>query len=73
MVEYPKRKGPLEFLEEMFGGGDTGVELVSALGRVPELRRILAHVQAIRAVAKDGGVCVVFPELSGFARPFASR
>lgn len=75
VVEYPKRKGPLEFLEEMFGGGDTGtgVELASMLGRMPELRRILAHVHAIRAVAKDGGVCVVFPELSGFARPFAGR
>ncbi len=72
VVEYPKRKGPLEFLEEMFGGGETGMDLVSSLGRVPELRRVLAHLQTLRAVAKDG-VSVIHPELSGFARPFGGR
>jgi len=74
VVEYPKRKGPLEFLEEMFGGGETeaGVDLAAALARFPQLRRVLAHVQALRAVAKDG-VSVIHPELSGFTRPFGSR
>ncbi len=74
VVEYPKRKGPLEFLEDMFGGGETeaGIDLAAALGRFPELRRILAHVQMLRAVAKDG-VSVIHPELSGFTRPFGSR
>jgi len=74
VVEYPKRKGALEFLEEMFGGGETGagIDLATALARFPELRRILAQVQTLRAVAKDG-VSVIHPELSGFTRPFGSR
>ena len=73
VVEYPKRKGPLEFLEQMFGGGEeTGVDLLAMLGRVPELRRILAHIQTLRAVSKDG-VSVIHPELSGFFRPFEVR
>ena len=49
---------------------ETGVDLL--VGRFPELRRVLAHLQTLRAVAKDG-VSVIHPELSGFARPFASR
>ncbi len=73
LVEYPKRKGPLEFLEEMFDGeAEMSTDVVAALGRVPELRRVLAEIRAIRAAARDG-VCVTFPELSGFATPFASR
>ena len=74
VVEYPKRKGPLEFLEEMFSGGETqaGIDLASALGKIPELRRILAHVRMLRAVAKDG-VSAIHPELTGFTRPFGSR
>jgi protease-4 len=71
VVEYPKRKGPLEFLEDMFEG-DTGADLVAAFARVPALRRVLAHVAAFRAVARDR-ICVVHPELSGFANPFAGR
>jgi len=73
LVEYPKRKGPLEFLEEMFDGDtEVSTDLVATLGRVPELRRVLAEIRAIRAAARDR-VCVVYPELSGFATPFASR
>jgi protease-4 len=69
VVEYPKRKGPLEFLEQMFGGDETAVELTAILGRIPELRKVLAHIQTLRAVSKDG-VSVMHPELSGFFRPF---
>jgi protease-4 len=72
VVEYPKRKGPLEFLEEMFGGSETGIDLVAAMGRFPELRRVLAHVQTLRVVSRDG-VSVIHPELNGFTRPFGNR
>jgi len=74
VVEYPKRKGPLEYLEDMFGGDEASAsaELVTALGHVPVLRRVLAEISALRAVARDR-VCVAYPELSGFASPFASR
>jgi protease IV len=73
LVEYPKRKGPLEFLEEMFDGETAAsADVVAVLGRVPELRRVLAEIRAIRAAARDR-VCVSYPELSGFATPFASR
>jgi len=74
VVEYPKRKGPLEFLEEMFEGGETGATtgLMATLAQVPELRPVLAEIRAFRAAARDR-VCVAYPELSGFATPFASR
>ncbi|HEX5138573.1 MAG TPA: signal peptide peptidase SppA [Planctomycetota bacterium] len=73
VVEYPKRKGPLEFLEEMFDGETAAsTDLVAAFGRIPELRRVLAEIRAIRAVAHDR-VCAAYPELSGFANPFAGR
>lgn len=74
LVEYPKRKGPLEFLEEMFDGDTAAAsaDLATALARVPELRRVLAEIRAMRAASRDG-VCAAFPELSGFANPFASR
>jgi hypothetical protein len=54
------------------GETEGSTELVAALGRVPELRRVLAEIRAIRAAARDR-VCVAYPELSGFATPFAGR
>jgi len=73
VVEYPARKGPLEFLEDMFDGETSAsADLTAVLGRIPELRRVLAEIRAVRAAAGDR-VCVTFPELSGFANPFAGR
>jgi protease-4 len=69
IVEYPKRKGPLEFLEDMFETQAKGADLAAALARFPELRRVLAQIQALRLVANDGA-SMIHPELHGFAHPF---
>jgi protease-4 len=73
VVEYPKRKGPLEFLEDMFDGEtEASAGLAATLAKVPELRQVLARISVLRVMARDR-ICVVHPELSGFASPFASR
>jgi len=72
ILEYPKRKGPLEFLEDMFSAQAKGPglsDLAAAASRMPVLQRVLSEIEAARAVSRDG-VCVINPELTGFAIPF---
>jgi len=67
VVEWPRRKGPLDFLEDMF---DAKVGIDDAvLAKIPELRQVLARLQVLRLVARDR-ICVIDPELTGFANAF---
>jgi protease-4 len=63
VVEYPRRKGPFDALQEMFGTR-LGLEGV-ALREFPFLQRILAHVSALRRMSEDR-ICVIAPELAFF-------
>lgn len=64
VLELPRRKGPFEALEELFGTrlGITDI----ALKELPQLRRVLRHLQTLRRVGRDR-ICVIQPELAGFA------
>lgn len=62
VLEMPRRGGPFESLEDLFGAR-IGIDEV-LLKRFPELRRMLAHLQVMQVVAKDR-VCVINPELTG--------
>jgi len=64
VMELPRRKGPFEALEDLFGTrlGITDI----ALREMPQLRRVLWHLQTLRRVGSDR-ICVIQPELAGFA------
>ncbi|MHC4547551.1 MAG: signal peptide peptidase SppA [Planctomycetota bacterium] len=71
VLEMPRRKGPFEFLQEMFETR-LGISHV-ALKEMPLLRRVLWHLQMLRRVAQDR-ICVIHPELTGLAHAWtASR
>jgi len=74
VLELPRRAGPFEMLQEMFeareGLAALGMD-AALLKRAPLLRRVLVHLQTLRAVARDK-VCVIHPELTGLLRPFAT-
>ena len=67
VVEYPRRKGPFEAIQELFEAraGFDAFDAV-ALKDVPQLRQILTQLRALRAVARDR-ICVINPELTGLA------
>lgn len=69
VLEYPRRKGAFAIFEEMFGM-QLGIEQ-SVLAKMPALRRLLFDIGVMRTVAQDR-ICVLNPELSGLATPFAS-
>ena len=64
VIELPRRKGPFEALQDLF---DTRIGITEvALREMPELRRVLWHLQMLRRVGRDR-ICVIQPELAGFA------
>ena len=69
MMELPRRGGPFEALEKMFGGAEADLDL-AMLKRVPELRRMLLRIATYRRVAVDK-IAVLNPELDAFAQPVA--
>jgi len=77
ILEYPRRAGPFEALEKMFGG-ESEARMALSLGlnaamleRVPQLRQVLSRLSVLRAMSRDR-ICVVNTELAGFETPFAS-
>jgi protease-4 len=69
VVEYPRRGGPFEALEEMFGLRLGLTDL--ALSEMPALKRVLQQLSVLRRVAKDR-ICLIHPELNGLAHPFGA-
>ena len=75
LVELPRRGGPLEALEKMFGGAAemTGIEL-EMLKSVPALRKALLKIAGYQRISVDR-IAVLNPEVDALANPFggASR
>jgi len=69
VLELPRRGGPFEALQEMFGAR-LGLDQL-ALRELPELRRALSHLRALVGASRDR-VCLVHPELAGLTRVFAA-
>jgi len=69
LTELPRRGGPLEALEKMFGGSAeaTGIDL-ELLKRTPELRRALLAIATSRRIAVDK-LAMFHPELGALAGP----
>jgi protease-4 len=69
MMELPRRGGPFEALEKLFGGSEAELEL-ALLKRVPELRRMLLRIATYRRVSVDR-IAMLNPELDAFLQPAA--
>jgi protease-4 len=69
VLEYPRRAGPFEFLEDMFGMR-LGLDKV-ALSQMPLLRRALVHLEVFKRIGADR-VALAHPELTGLANPFGT-
>ena len=70
LLEYPRRAGIFEKLDEMF---NVRLNLTdAALAEMPALRKALHRIQTLRTISKDG-ICLIAPELAGLATPFADR
>jgi len=67
MMELPRRGGPFEALEKLFGGAQADLDL-AMLKRVPELRRMLLRIATYRRVAVDK-IAMLNPELDAFLQP----
>ena len=67
MMELPRRGGPFEALEKMFGGAEADLDL-AMLKRVPELRRMLLRIATYRRVSVDK-IAMLNPELDAFLQP----
>ena len=67
MMELPRRGGPFEALEKMFGGAEAELDL-AMLKRVPELRRMLLRIATYRRVSVDK-IAMLNPELDAFMQP----
>ena len=65
VVEYPRRAGPFQMLEEMFGAR-LGIDQL-ALREMPALRRVLAHLRMLQQMTRDK-ICLINPELTGLTR-----
>ena len=67
-IQLPRRGGPLEALEKMFGGAEaTGLDL-ELLKRTPELRRALLNIAAMKRISVDR-IAMLHPELGAVAGP----
>ncbi|MEM8884064.1 MAG: signal peptide peptidase SppA [Planctomycetota bacterium] len=72
IAEMPRRGGPFEALEKMFGGAETATGLdMEVLKRVPALRKALARILAYQRIAIDR-VALLHPEVEALAHPFGS-
>jgi len=69
VLELPRRGGPFEALQDMFGAR-LGLDQL-ALNEFPELRRALSRLRALMGASRDR-VCLVHPELTGLTRVFAT-
>ena len=69
VLEYPRRAGPFEFLEDMFGMR-LGLDRI-ALREMPLLRRALVQLRVLERIGADR-VALVYPELTGLANPFGT-
>ncbi|MHC4847330.1 MAG: signal peptide peptidase SppA [Planctomycetota bacterium] len=68
LTQLPRRGGPLEALETLFGGAEaTGIDL-ELLKRTPELRRALLKIATYQRISVDK-IALLNPELDAFARP----
>ena len=69
LTELPRRGGPLDALEEMFGGAaqTSGIDL-ALLKRTPELRRALLRIATYQRISVDK-IALLHPELEAFTSP----
>ncbi|MHC4954056.1 MAG: signal peptide peptidase SppA [Planctomycetota bacterium] len=72
LMELPRRGGPFEALEKMFGGAEVagmdGTLDWEILKRVPEIRRALQKIATYRRISADG-IAMLNPELDAFMLP----
>jgi len=68
LMQLPKRGGPLEALEKMFGGAEASGLDLELLKRTPELRRALLNIAAYKKISADR-IALLHPELGALAGP----
>jgi protease-4 len=67
-IQLPRRGGPLEALEKMFGGAEASGLDLELLKRTPELRRALLNIAAMKRISVDR-IAMLHPELGAVAGP----
>jgi len=67
ILESPRRAGPFEMLNEMFGARASAIDAVAA--EIPGVARLLERIRAYRTAGADG-VCCASPELMDLMSPF---